>query len=561
MRASRHLLLVPVLALVLAAPARAGNGPILHERIPPDPHEDLALEVALDGDLPVAIDTKSGLVTAPDPRRPVAPTDTPYDSAAGERGDRNDATFTPDRNTKRPDVQGYDEPFTPSTAPFKRLEAFDEVSETYELRVRDRRLAPVLLGATPSADGSEEQFYADMVVDVGPGRRVRIPSVGPSARIVRARLGIGAQDLPLKIWRDGAENWFAESTATGRARLVMELTIPRSVFGGEFFDTAWADLPRVAPLPERVQRAAQEVKSALGVGPQLRPRENVNKLVTWFRSFVDSEEPPRGRGDIYLDLALSKKGVCRHRAFAFLITAQSLGIPTRMVINEAHAWIEVHDGVAWRRIDLGGAGRMVNPASSTVPERPVYQPPPDAFSWPQGSERGDDMVEQARERARQQQSGPGRSGPLGDGGASTSPSAAPTGSGEPLMSGSVDGGASPPASPMGSGASSAPGSDKDDRPPAALTVNPTDADAHRGMPLHVRGDVRADGDACGHVVVELYLRDVHDARRLLLLGAVATGEDGTYASAIVVPGTTPLGDYDVVARTQGDARCGRGTTP
>ena len=562
LRLSRHILLVPLFALALAAPARAGNGPILHEQITPDPHEDLALQVALDGDLPVALDTKSGLVTAPDPRRPVASTDTPYDRPPGDRGDRNDATFTPDRNTKRPDVQGYDEPFTPSTAPFKRLEAFDEVSETYELRVRDKRLAPVILGATPSSDGSEEQFYADMVVDVAPGRRVRIPSVGPSARIVRARLGIGAQDLPLKVWRDGAENWFAESTGTGRARLVMELTIPRSVFGGEFFDNAWSELPKVAPLPERVQRAAREVQAALGLGEKLRPRENVNKLVSWFRSFADSEEPPRGRGDIYLDLALSKKGVCRHRAFAFLITAQSLGIPTRMVINEAHAWVEVHDGVAWRRIDLGGAGRMVNPASNLVPERPVYQPPPDTFSWPQGSERGDDMVEQARQRARQQQSGPNGGAPSGDGGASTSPSAVATGSGDPLMSGTSDGGAAPPAAPSGSGASNAPGgNENDDRPPAAITVKPSNADAHRGMPLHVRGDVRADGEACARVVVELYLRDVHDARKLLLLGTVATGDDGAYVGAIVVPGTTPLGDYDIIARTQGDARCGRGTTP
>ena len=36
-----------------------------------------------------------------------------------------------------------------------------------------------------------------------------------------------------------------------------------------------------------------------------------------------------------VDLALSKKGVCRHRAYAFTITAQGLGIPARMVMNEA----------------------------------------------------------------------------------------------------------------------------------------------------------------------------------------------------------------------------------
>jgi hypothetical protein len=94
---------------------------------------------------------------------------------------------------------------------------------------------------------------------------------------------------------------------------------------------------------------------------------------------------------------------------------------------------------------------------------------------------------------------------------------------------------------------------------SALTVNVVDVDAHRGMPLHVRGAVKADGEACGHVMVELYLRDAKGKH--LLLGTVATGESGEYAGAIVVPGTTPLGDYEVVARTQGDARCGRGAGP
>ncbi len=44
----------------------------------------------------------------------------------------------------------------------------------------------------------------------------------------------------------------------------------------------------------------------------------------------------------------------------------------------------------------------------------------------------------------------------------------------------------------------------------------------------------------------------------MTLGTLATGDDGAFAGGIVVPGSTPLGDYDVVARTPGDARCGSG---
>jgi hypothetical protein len=61
-------------------------------------------------------------------------------------------------------------------------------------------------------------------------------------------------------------------------------------------------------------------------------------------------------------------------------------------------------------------------------------------------------------------------------------------------------------------------------------------------------------------MVELYLMDPKSPATQLLLGAVATGDKGEYSGAIVVPGVIPLGDYDVVARTPGDAKCGRGTS-
>jgi hypothetical protein len=104
-----------------------------------------------------------------------------------------------------------------------------------------------------------------------------------------------------------------------------------------------------------------------------------------------------------------------------------------------------------------------------------------------------------------------------------------------------------------------PDSSRDDRPASTLSLALAGPDAHRGLPLHVRGDVRADGDVCAHVAVELWLRDAK-TQRTLLLGTLATGDDGTYDGAIVIPGTTPLGDYDVVAGTSGDARCGAGAT-
>jgi hypothetical protein len=87
----------------------------------------------------------------------------------------------------------------------------------------------------------------------------------------------------------------------------------------------------------------------------------------------------------------------------------------------------------------------------------------------------------------------------------------------------------------------------------------------------VRGEVRADGEPCAHVAVDLWLRAGAGAgdgnanananaksSRTILLGTVATNDDGVFADGIVIPASTPLGDYDIVARSHGDARCADG---
>jgi hypothetical protein len=116
-------------------------------------------------------------------------------------------------------------------------------------------------------------------------------------------------------------------------------------------------------------------------------------------------------------------------------------------------------------------------------------------------------------------------------------------------------GAPSPASSSQPGASGAPADD--DRPAPSLSLAVDEVDPHRGLPLRVHGMVRADGEACARVAVEILLRD-EKTRRTVPLGTLVTGDDGAYAGAIVVPGSTPLGDYDVVARTPGDAHCGSG---
>jgi transglutaminase-like putative cysteine protease len=493
----------------------------LHEPIPADPAEDLAMHVVLDGNLPAAIATPAGNVGAPDPRRLPSSFDHAYSGEAEGR-------WIPDRDTRRPDGAAYDDPFSPSNAPFKRLTALDAVRDDYTLEVRDPRRVPLATGLPP--DWADDIFYSDLVIEIPHAGRVRIPSIGPNAHPVFTRLAVGAQELPFRLLHDGADNWFVEpmgTVTTTRARLVMVLAIARAAFGGPMGDAEWSDLPLVPPLPDPVAREAAVVQHAIGVSRRMRPRDAISKLVQYFRGFSDSKEPPHSRGSIYLDLALSRSGVCRHRAFAFLVTAQSLGIPTRMVLNEIHAWVEVHDGSMWRRIDLGGAGNISDLGAAEG--RAAYAPPADPFGWPAGSERGDEVVAAARLRSTEPPN-------------SSRPAATPgDGSSESMSAGARTVNSTGGAWPR-----------------STITLEVTDTDAHRGLPLRVRGTVRTEDQTCVNLPVDVSFRDPRTGKQWPV-GTLATDDAGSFGGALFIPRSTPVGDYDVVAHTLGGSRCGEGS--
>ncbi len=521
-------LVLLIIAVTFAASADAQPfppGSILHEFVPPDPNEDVTFAATtLEGDLPAAIQTPSGISTAPDPRKPPG-ADHVYSGATTD--DSPDSTYEPDRDTRRPNVENYDDPFSPATAPFKRLRAYDWVDPDYSLRVRDKALKPLPIGG--SIGPNDEPFYGDMSVDLLPDQPVRIPTVGPGARILRFHAN---PEIPVDVFRDGADNWFVRGGERVRVRLVMEIGIPRATFGSDFADVEWSALDAGQSTPHLHDGSFQQVAAAIGISRAMRPRDVVRKMVTYFRSFAPSDESPTGKQDIYLDLALSKKGVCRHRAFAFLVTGLEIGIPTRMVVNEAHAWVEVFDGSLWHRIDLGGAAANLdhNPDQN----KPSYKPPPDPYSWPENHDSGQDLADRNRERSQQG----GGQGPPGQG---------------PLSSTTTDGGI-PTPSP-----SSDPSADPQGPkgPRSDVTVTAIDSDVRRGLPLHLQGQVSSSGAPCPHLRVDVLLSGATLVQSVMV-GSLSTDDQGRYDGAVVIPRDFALGDYDLVVATPGDSRCAPG---
>jgi hypothetical protein len=502
-----------------AIPARA-EGPILHEYVAPDEQEDVTLRTTTaNGALPAALDTPSGLVSAPDVLAPVASSDVVYGGTATPGS--SDSRYQIDRDTSRPDAVGYDDPFIPALTPYKRLYAYDYVDEAFELEVQDRRLVPLLVGA-PGAGPGDDQFYANLVVDLQAGVPVRIPSVGPGARVLSATT---RPPVRFELLRDGADNWFIRSAERQRVRLVMQLAIARAVFGSDYATVSTSELARsLPPLPAAVRAAAGPVIEQLGIAPGLRPGEVLAALVDYFRRFEPSTDRPSTAGaDLYRDLVSSQKGVCRHRAYAFMVTALGLGIPTRFVRNEAHAWVEVYDGRLWHRVDLGGAAGQLD-VSSDVQQAPAHVPPPDPYRWPEGSESGMQVGSRA---------------------AAAQPSGAP---------------ASPPA-PSASSAEPTPAVEPAPVPDAALlpcelVLESSSTQVRRGAPLEVTGRVATEGEGCAGARIDVALRS--ESGRSFPLGSVPADEDGAFRGAVVVPFDLAVGDYRVELQSPGTARCGPG---
>ena len=517
---------------------------VLHEFIPLDPQEDIALAATTpDGQLPAAMITRSGTVEAPNTMRMPTSTEHAYGPASQREGlDR----FSPDRDTRRPTVNRYDDPFSPGIAPYKRLRAYDWVANDFSLTLVDASLSPIPEGGNVAAD--EDAFFGEMTVDLVLGEPVRIPTVGPGARVIRRS---SQPRVALELMQDSAENWFALGAVTTRVRLSLQIAISEGAFGGAFGDSILGSRKRVPALPSSVAPSVEEVVRTLGLRDERSARAAVGTLVSYFRGFEPSDDAPRGRANIYLDLALSRKGVCRHRAYAFVVTALGMGIPARMVHNEAHAWVEVHDGVMWKRIDLGGASTP-REQNEEFGSRPMHSGASDPFSWPEGHQPehadnqggnsgGGRAAAQAGQRAddgaRQVRVDSSMTDPLSSVDDSEK-SAGLVSLQDPVLSG-------------------APGAVA--LVPATIRLVETDTRVLRGSPMKVEGDVFVDAQPCGLVRVNVFLRDPKTTR-WYGMGAVTSDDHGHFSGSVVVPLEMQVGEYDVVIATPGDSRCGPGTS-
>ncbi len=481
----------------------------------------------------------------PRPDDDVAPKDNEPVHGRGGFGADRDTEARPDYHTGPDGTLHYIEVYNPSIVPFKRMTALDAVSEDYVMRVYDRSLEDLTVGGetTPTRD----MFWASLVVEFEPGEDVAIPSVAPDMRI----LSYETEPATTVVFaKDGADNYYVradESGAAGQYRLVFLADADPRYFAPDppsGYRVRDIDRRRVRPMPTAVRRVAERGMRHIGVHPDMELRDALDKLVFYFRQFEAKDSPPSS-GDIYWDLLVSQAGVCRHRSFAFAITANALGIPTRYVANEAHAWVEVWvpDGATgrWLRVDLGGAATTLQ--VSNAGDKTMYQP------------RGDDTFPQPPEYSENYTRLEGDVRGLTDAQKRDAHGTMPTDDADPTSGGGLGDG--PPGAP-----SVGPGQKLPQLPPSAyagkipttISIGEVSAAGFRGEAIAVTGRlVQTSGAGVGGQRVDIYLAPQgYDGDYALLVGHTLSLDDGTFDAKVKLPRDLELGDYEVYAASSGD---------
>ncbi len=495
------------------------------------------------GKNPAAFRMGSRLLPAPSASQPPGNAE-PVLGQSGMGADR-ETTSKPDTNTGPDSTLHYVEIFNPSVVPFKRMSSLDGVQDDYTMEITDKSLKPITVGGQTSPD--RDLFWGSTLVDFAPGRDVALPSVSPEARILSYEL-----DPPAKVdfFKDGADNFYVRSDASGQHRLVFLTDAPSSYFGGPLpAGLRFGDVPpgKVRALPAKARAAAEEMHQIIGVSRDKPYDEMLNALVAWFRDFR-AEPIKNPTSDIYLDLAKNQVGVCRHRSFAFMVTANALGIPARYVSNEAHAWAEVFvPHVGWMRVDLGGAALTldVQGAAGKAMHRPREAdtfPRPPAYSDQYTQLRGN-VQGLSQDQIRDAQSG-AQNGPAPQ---PFNPMTTPDGGigSQNLVPGPVPSIPTPP--PIQSGVRR-----------TQLTAQPVDLTGFRGEPVRVQGRITAvdTGEGVNGLRIELYIRPKDRLGSAYFLGNTISMADGTFEISADLPKDAPLGEHEVVAVTPGDTKWG-----
>ncbi len=515
------------------APGMSGqHTPVLHEYVPDEADLKALLAFARKtgaGKLPPGFKQQGEQLAKPKDGlkpRPKEPTISPMD-----RRTKRDDKAGPDRDTRHEGTLRYQVVFNPSVVPFKRVTSLDAVNDRFVLVSRNARYVKVPLKKVQSSP-DRTFFWGSVLLRARRGVRLPLPSVAPDM-VIHGYQTV-PQGIDMTFYRDGSDN-FAVAAARSRRKIRLRFLVsaPNRYFSHRVpKGLTLADVPstRRPTVPPAVARVAARMHRRLGISRTDALDGILDKLVAHFRAF---EEGPLAvnTGNTYEDLTVSQRGVCRHRSYAFVITALALGLPARYVTNEAHAFVEVWvPRTGWIRIDLGGAASELN--VSGAKNRTVHRPLEDTFPKPpQYSQNYSRLTGPVTGLSAKQRRGPQPR----------------TGHGATRRMG-ANGTAVPSRSSPSTGPTSAPGV------VVSLAVSTAQTSGLRGDPLTIRGTItNSQGVPLVGRPVELLLRKP-GSKDMVILGETVSTAGGQYKLVTTIPLAAAVGTYRVVAYSPADRK-------
>jgi hypothetical protein len=460
-----------------------------------------------------------------------------------------DGAYRPDRVTDREPWLTYHAVFDPDPIPFKRNNAKDRVLPDGTLSINDPTLQEIAVVGNSAGIG-REVFFGSVLLELQPDIPVPLPSISPESRVLSFET-IPRVDVAFS--KDGADNYFVAMRggeadgAPTRVRINFVMDAPSSWFEYTLSPAATVDdVPEeLKPvLPRELRKPVERVLDAIGVSPADGYTAALQKLVYWFRDFETGKLGKSG-GNVYLDLALGKKGVCRHRAYAFVITAQGFGIPSRFVSNEAHTFVESWvPGTGWIRIDLGGGAEGMNVRNAAEKSRHATNPARDPFGFPEAFRAAYSQQATSPEGAADPGSADG--GPAPDG-LRGLPAALPR-AGRPGPA--RGGGRRRPVVPAAVRHVAPP---EDPRETTHIDLQPVASRLYRGDPLRVVGHVAAESGPVAGAPVRISLIDPATNAIAHVLATTRTDPRGAFSAAVLIPTDADLGAWELVVEYEGDA--------
>lgn len=511
-----------VLALGRAVAVSAQNSPrVSHQDLPSPLKADAPLSIG-DTNLPGAIAAGDRWLPKPQP--------TENQPLAAQRAPRAQL----DRQTDYAAPGTYGSVFNPDVVPYKRLSAFDLVSPDLALTVASTARSRLPVGG--KLEPTRDRFWGDVQLTLSGETPVALPSVAPDMRVLSFEI---TPPVSLIFEKDSADNFTvraAERTAVGTYRLVFVADAdaryftppdPPSMSANELSELVPAALRR--SLPPIIQREAMLALGTMRITAEQPLSTSLPALVEWFRAF--EQKPLQQTTDNSLrDILRERVGVCRHRAFAFMVLASAMGLPVRMVENEAHAFVEVWLPAGWQRIDLGGATSdftVVGGRDRTL-HRPRYGDPTDPTN--QLARTG--LPTSVRGLSSQQ---------LDDQRAGTEQAAS---------------GEAPIATPRNDQAQTRYDPSK---PTPSVTLQVRERAAYRGETITVYGRVWLENKALTAIPVDVFLLP-ESGGDPIYLGRTEAAE-GSYAATLKLPAGTPLERYEVVASVPMSMELNAGRSP